>query len=116
LQKSPQNSPKVLRKAQHTIWTAEEDEGLLSRKKSGKSWKLISEDLNIPQTSCLRRYEKLTKAAVEWTDEMDERLAKAYQTSRESMWNGIALEIGLPWKIVEDRTWDLGKKRLVKAT
>jgi hypothetical protein len=46
--------------------------------------------------------------------EMEGRLERTYQRCRSEMWSKIATEMGLPWRVVEDKTWDLGKKKVVK--
>lgn len=83
-------------------------------KASGNTFKQISEFMGIPQTNCFNRHGKLMRNAIEWDDELNKRLEKAYQKRREEMWKGIATDLGVPWKAVEDHTWDLGKKKFVR--
>ena len=96
------------------MWTLDDDKTLLSLRASGTTWTNIAEYFDAPKTNCFRRHDKLTLETFAWTEEMELKLRNLYQKHRESMWSGVASEMGLPWKVVEDKTWDLGKKELVK--
>lgn len=95
-------------------WSSDDDSTLLGLKASGSNWKQISEQLEVPCTTCRERYNKLMKKAVTWDKQMDEKLERAYQRHREQMWKNVANDIGIPWRAAEDRMWDLGKKKFVK--
>ena len=57
---------------------------------------------------------------------MDGKLEKGYVICREEMWKRVAKQVffdggsdsgggaGVNWRAVEDRVWELGKKRFVK--
>jgi len=74
----------------------------------------ISEMLDIPHTTCVRRYNELVRQSVEWDAEMDKNLEKSYQNHRSQMWELIARDLGTEWRAVEERVFNLGKKRFVK--
>lgn len=57
----------------------------------------------------------LMKTAVVWNKDLDEKLEKLYKLRREDIWKGIANDMGIPWRAVEDRHWDLGRKKLAKS-
>jgi len=54
------------------------------------------------------------RKAVEWDDERDQKLEKSYIRHRETLWTAVAKDLGVPWRAVESRAFDLGKKRLAK--
>ena len=54
------------------------------------------------------------KTAVQWNKDLDQKLEKLYRVRREDLWKGIANDMGIPWRAVEDRHWDLGRKTLAK--
>jgi hypothetical protein len=54
---------------------------------------------------------------------MDVKLEKGYGICREEMWKRVGKQVfdggsehggGVSWRAVEDRVWELGKKRFVK--
>lgn len=99
-------------------WTQDEDTILLGLKSNGSTWKQISEALDIPVTTCRERYHKLVAKETDWTEELDMKLERAYVICREEMWKRIARIVdgagGVNWRAVEDRVWELGKRRFVK--
>jgi hypothetical protein len=50
----------------------------------------------------------------EWDKGMDGRLVKAYAARREGIWTALGQEVGVSWRAVESRVFDLGKKKLAK--
>ena len=56
----------------------------------------------------------LTTKVQTWDDGMDQKLEKVYQMHRREMWAGVARDMEMEWRAVEDRAWDLGKKKFVK--
>ena len=87
---------------------------MVGLKSTGHTFKQISEYLEIAQTTCVERYNKLMKTAVGWDKEMDKKLEKAYLKHRDKIWEAVGGELGIPWRAAEDRAFDLGKKRLAK--
>jgi len=94
-------------------WTSDDDDMLLGLKSSGHTWQQITTFMEIPSTTCKERYNKLMKMSIVWNKELDIKVRKAYFKHRETMWQSVAREVGVPWRAVEDRAWDLGKKSLV---
>lgn len=97
----------------YTNWTKELDDNLLGLKARGTTNVKISEVLGIPTTTCHRRYHELTEKAVEWDQNMDEKLRMAYQKYQDKVWETVANELGVHWRAAENRAWDLGKKKIV---
>jgi hypothetical protein len=85
-------------------------------KSDSKKWKEIAEFFNIPQTTCIERFNRLVKKSTVWDKDMEQQLEKAYQQGREAMWTIVGDKIGVPWRAAEDHAWDLGKKRFLSKS
>jgi len=95
-------------------WTSDEDQLLRGLRDGGTPWNQIAQQLGIPKTNCLRRYNTLAKAAVEWDKEMDDRLLESYVRHRKDLWSRIEADLKVPWLSIEDRIFDLGKKKCLR--
>jgi len=70
--------------------------------------------MGIPVMTCSDHFNQLMKNSTEWNEEMDQKFVKSYQSRRAEIWKGIAKDLGIPWRAVEDRAYDLGKKKLAR--
>ena len=56
----------------------------------------------------------MSKKEVEWDKEMDDRLIDIYVRYRKDLWSRVEAEMHVPWRSIEDRIFDLGKKNCVR--
>jgi DNA-binding transcriptional MerR regulator len=112
---SSDNADQQTSAKKNRTWSPDDDSLLISLRDKGRTFQEISESLDRPRTTCLMRFNMLMKTSVSWDKEMDQKLEKAYQKHRESMWKGVAAELDVPWRAAENRAWDLGKKKFVKG-
>ena len=89
-----------------TTWLPEQDKILMQARQQGENWQPIATK-HFPEKSanaCRKRHERLMerqKSADSWDNAKLEKLAIAYNDSREQMWKVIGHNLGEKWQVVE---------------
>jgi hypothetical protein len=81
-------------------------------KANGVAWRDICAHLNRPLSTVRDHHAMLIKKSITWDEAMDKTLGTAYKKHRDAIWKSISTEMGLPWQVVEDRVWHLGRKKV----
>ncbi|KAF1965720.1 hypothetical protein BU23DRAFT_435760, partial [Bimuria novae-zelandiae CBS 107.79] len=94
-------------------WSTEEDDLIIELRGQGKKWSDIATQLpGRSSTSCRLRYQNYLEKNVIWGEEDKNRLAMVYARFKAQMWQEVAKEMGIPWRLAERMHWELGEQAM----
>ena len=90
-----------------SIWTAEDDETLMTARAKGHNWQPIA-TMHFPNktaNACRKRHERLMERrnADDWSGIKLQILATEYMAVRKEMWSILAERIGEKWQTIESK-------------
>ncbi|KAL8841759.1 MAG: hypothetical protein Q9170_000792 [Blastenia crenularia] len=104
---SPQESRQANKKSTRQ-WSEADSDLLLRLRGDHMKWDDVAKHFpGRTNTACRLRYQNYLERKYSWTDEKKAKLARLYD--RHDMWDGIAKELQIPWRAVEDMHWQIGQ-------
>ena len=105
MQPAPMHNDSLIRPGTSGPWTPEEDAVLVEERSRGSAWDEIH-NRHFPTKSgnaCRKRHERLMLKAREsdWDDARISSLLTLYHSRRETLWAGLAEELGERWEDIE---------------
>ncbi|KAJ9641782.1 hypothetical protein H2199_004994 [Coniosporium tulheliwenetii] len=96
-------------------WNKDDDVIITELRGSGMKWEDISKRFpGRSAMSCRLRYQNYIERRNEWDDEKKNKLARLYERFKKEMWEGIAKEMGVPWRTAEAMHWQLGELQMAE--
>ncbi|KAF3031939.1 hypothetical protein E8E12_002269 [Didymella heteroderae] len=96
-----------------TAWSSNEDNLMITLRGQRMEWADISK--HIPGRSsvaCRLRYQNYLEKKAMVNEENKNKLAQVYARLKDQMWQKVATEMGVPWRMAESLHWQLGENEM----
>ncbi|KAF2241463.1 hypothetical protein BU26DRAFT_535379 [Trematosphaeria pertusa] len=62
--------------------------------------------------SCRLRYQNYLEKRAVWDEEKKNKLARLYARFKDQMWQKVATEMGIPWRLAKSMHWQLREQEM----